>query len=244
MPMQQFFDAVDRVQQHIRETQADAIRAAAATVAESLAQGGAWYIMDTGHMLQHEAITRAGGLVGLTPFNYALEITGANASRLVSLSKAEAVALEAKLVDAALTRSTLRRGDVLLINSNSGRSVNIIEVALQCRARGIHTIGLASLAQMTACAASHPSGQKLIDVVDYFLDNGGPVGDAAVPVEGNEAMCPMSGLAATYVFWAMHAEAVDRLVALGIQPTIYRSVHTGSEAFMQEQEQRYRERGI
>ena len=64
MPMQQFFDAVDRVQQHIRETQADAIRAAAATVAESLAQGGAWYIMDTGHMLQHEAITRRVGASG------------------------------------------------------------------------------------------------------------------------------------------------------------------------------------
>lgn len=244
MAMQQFFDAVDHVQQHIRTTQAEAIHATADTVAASLAAGGAWFIMDTGHMLQHEAIRRAGGLVGLTPFNYALEITGALPTRTASVDKEAAVALEAKLVDAALSRSTLRCGDVVLINSNSGRSLNVIEMGLQCRDRGIHTIGLASLAQMTACSASHPTGKKLNDVVDHFLDNGGPVGDAAVPVDGNEAMCPMSGLAAVYVFWALHAEVVERLVARGIQPTIYRSVHTGSESFMAQQEATFRERGI
>jgi uncharacterized phosphosugar-binding protein len=97
---------------------------------------------------------------------------------------------------------------------------------------------------MDACAAGHRSGQKLDAVVDVFIDCGGPVGDAAVPVPDNEAMCPMSGLAAAYVFWAVHAAVVERLQARGIQPTIYRSVHTGSEAFMLGQEQAFRERGI
>lgn len=242
--LEAYFDAVETTLRAVRETQGDAIARAAGLVAGALAGGGAWFVMDTGHMLQHEAIRRAGGLVGLTSFNYALEITGALPTRSGGAPDADAAELEALLVRAALENSTLRAGDVLLINSNSGRSANVIEVALQCRGRGIRTLGLASRAQMAACAAGHRGGHKLDAVVDVFLDNGGPVGDAAVPVRDNEAMCPMSGIGSAYVFWAVHAAVIGELEARGVSPTIYRSVHTGSEAFMAAQEQQFRERGI
>jgi uncharacterized phosphosugar-binding protein len=97
---------------------------------------------------------------------------------------------------------------------------------------------------MAKCDAAHPSGKKLFDVADICIDNCGPHGDAAVEVKDNERMCPMSGLAATYIFWAIHAEVVERLQARGINPTIFRSVHVSGPAYVEMQRAEFLEKGI
>jgi uncharacterized phosphosugar-binding protein len=65
-----------------------------------------------------------------------------------------------------------------------------------------------------------------------------------VQVRDNEKTCPASGLAATYVFWAIHAEAVERLQAQGVNPTIYRSVHLGGSEGVEKQRKHFLEQGI
>jgi uncharacterized phosphosugar-binding protein len=244
MYMDQYFKVIEGLTAKIKNTQREAIEAAAAIVAESLAEKGGWFIMDTGHMLQWEAIRRAGGMVGITPFSYELNVNADLQHREEDVPPGKAAALESQTVHLALEKCKLKKGDVLLINSNSGRSTNVIAVALQAQERGIRTIGLASKLQMDHCEAQHPSKRKLDQVTECFVDNCGGVGDAIIPVTDNEKMCPMSGLGACFVFWAIHAHAVELLEEREIKPTIYRSVHTGSEDFMAEQEATYREQGI
>ncbi|MCL4216968.1 MAG: sugar isomerase domain-containing protein [Candidatus Hydrogenedentes bacterium] len=244
MYMEDYFDAVEGVFRAIRQTQRKSIEKAARAVAASLAKKGVVAVMDTGHMLRHEAFMRAGGLLALTPFQYELHLDNPISHRPDNGTAADAAGREARLIDLALDSSKMTRGDVIILNSNSGRTANVIETALQCRKRGIKTIGIASVAQMEGCEAAHPSGKKLLDVADIFVDNCGPFGDAAVDVKKNEKMCPMSGLAATYILWAIQADAVDCLQEEGVNPTIYRSVHVGSHAFVEKQQAIYRKKGI
>lgn len=244
MYLDQYFKVIEGLMAKIQHTQRENIEKAAGLVAESLAEKGGWFIMDTGHMLQWEAFRRAGGMVGITPFSYELNVKSELGHRNDPLPPGKAAALESQTVHLALEKSKLKKGDVLLINSNSGRSANVIAVALQAQERGIHTIGLASKLQMDHCEAEHPSKRKLDQVTECFIDNCGGVGDAVIPVTDNERMCPLSGLGSCYIFWAIHAHAVKLLEEKGIKPTIYRSVHTGSMDFVLEQEATYRERGI
>lgn len=242
--LDQYFQAVDDVFTRIRSTQREAIERAAEAVAESLANKGALCVMDTGHMLRHEAFVRAGGLMAIAPFSYELKVENPLEQRKMDRTPEEAAALESHTVALAIGASKLRPGDVLVINSNSGRTINVIEVARQCRDRRITTVGISSLEQMTNCAAAHPSGQKLHDVVDIFIDTCGPFGDAAVEVKDNEKMCPMSGLASTYVLWAIQAEAVERLQARGVNPTIFRSVHVSGHEYIQKQREEFLKEGV
>lgn len=244
MYLDRYFEAMDAVLAHVRDTQRKAIEHAAGMVTESLAHGGAIAVMDTGHMLRYEALCRAGGMLAIAPFAYTLTVDNTMDQRSVDRSEEESAALERQTAALALDSSKMRRGDVLFINSNSGRTANVIEIAMQCRERGIATIGITSYDQMNRCTAAHPSGKKLIDVADACVDNGSPYGDALVAVDDNERMCPGSGIASAYVFWAIHAEAIERLQDMGVRPLIYRSVHVGGHEYIEEQRKRFIEKGL
>jgi len=243
MYLDRYFEAMDAVLAKVRGTQRARIEQAGAMIADRLAHGGALAVMDTGHMLRHEALCRAGGMLVIAPFAYTLNVDNTMEHRKTERATEEMAELERRTVGLALDSSKMKRGDVLIVNSNSGRTSNVIEVAIQCRERGIATIGIASFGQMERCAAVHPAG-KLIDVADLCIDNGSPHGDALVDVKDNERMCPGSGIASAYVFWAIHAEAVERLQAMGINPSIYRSVHVGGHEYIEEQRKQFLAKGI
>ncbi|MCC6143038.1 MAG: sugar isomerase domain-containing protein [Candidatus Hydrogenedentes bacterium] len=244
MYLEQWFQAVHANLAHIEVGERAAIVAAAEAVAASLANQGAIHVMDTGHLLRHEAYFRAGGLMAIAPLSYEFTLENPTPQRTVSLAADRAADLEARKVALALDSSAIRPGDIVIINSNSGRTANVIEMGLQCRAQGIVTIGIASLQQMTRCETAHPSGKKLFDVVDYPIDNGAPYGDAAIPVEDNEKMCPLSGIASALILWAVQAEAVERLQARGINPSIFRSVHVSGHEYIDAQIERFKRQGI
>ena len=97
---------------------------------------------------------------------------------------------------------------------------------------------------MTRCDVEHRSGKKLFDAVDIAIDNCGPYGDAMLEVQDNEKMCPASGLAATYILWAIQAETVELLQKQGVQPTIFRSVHVSGMDYIDKQRAQFMEKGI
>ena len=62
MLMDEYFSAMKNVLTKAENTQREAILAAADEIANRLEKGGAWHIMDTGHMLMFEAVGRTGGV--------------------------------------------------------------------------------------------------------------------------------------------------------------------------------------
>ena len=70
------------------------------------------------------------------------------------------------------------------MGSVSGKTANVVELALQARAHGLTVIALTALAYSSQLASEHPSGKRLYEVADLALDNHAPFGDAMLAVEG------------------------------------------------------------
>ena len=67
MLMDEYFSAMKGVLEKVEQTQRDTIIEVAEKIADRLAQGYAWHIMDTGHMLMFEGVGRTGGMMALKP---------------------------------------------------------------------------------------------------------------------------------------------------------------------------------
>ncbi len=67
MLAERYFAKMNSVLRQIEETQIAVIDQAAAVIVDSVTNGGTWNLFDTGHMLMHEAVGRAGGLMMVTP---------------------------------------------------------------------------------------------------------------------------------------------------------------------------------
>lgn len=218
-----FFGAVDDLYSKIRETQSDKIKIAGNIIAESVANGGCVAIYDTGHLINSELLNRAGGLVFIKRFGYGLSVDcairgGRDRSGIDSSIEG--------LANYALRASGLIPGDVLIIGSVSGKTLNVIDLAVEAKKFGIKVITLSSHEYSSTLESQHSNKKHLYELGDVNLDNCAPFGDAMVDVEGIEAaFLPASGLAAAYIMWAVMADTVDSLLDKGITPSVLKSVN-------------------
>src|SRR3954468_23474417 len=109
--------------------------------------------------------------------------------------------------------------DVLIVISTSGIREVIIEMAEGARKRGLAVIGVVSRAHCEQARPAHSSGKKLLDVADVILDNGAPVGDSLLELEGSAGKTgPFSTLGGALVMNLLRCEVAQRLVDRGIEP--------------------------
>jgi len=222
MLIERYFEAL---QERIRAIAADPapIRAAALACADALANGGAVHIFDSGHMVSSELVNRAGGLVALSGLSFGLTVTNNVKTRAAGTN---APTFSYAYIEHVFETQGLRPGDVLIVGSVSGKTANVVELALQGRAHGLKVIALTSLAYSSQLASEHPSGKRLFEAADLVLDNHAPYGDAMLTVEGLDyPICPASGLGAAAVLWAVMAALVEEMLARGLKPTVYPSVN-------------------
>lgn len=229
--------------------EAPALDAAADVCARALANKHVIHLHDTGHLISHEMIARTGGLVAYTPFNYGGRLDNANLHRPVqngsSGSLEERLQGERALLEWVFAQQTMCPGDVLIIGSVSGTGWRLVELALQAQTHGVTVIGLTARAHSGRLAPQHPSGKRLFEVADIVLDNHAEYGDAFFEIEGfGTRVAPISGVAGAVLMWALTVGIVERLVAEGVEPSVYTSVHLpGGSAAMEHIEARYRELG-
>lgn len=222
MLMQRYFQAL---QDHIAAIAADSepIEAAARMCAESLANGGVVHIFDSGHLVSYEMINRAGGPVAFSRLGFGLQVDDLVKTRAGGDA---APTLSYGYIAHIFETNQLRVGDVLIVGSVSGKTPNVIELALQGKAHGLKVITMSALAYSKELPSEHPSGKRLYEVGDLFLDNPAPYGDAMLSVEGMEyPICPASGVGAVVVLWAMVAGMVEEMMGRGVTPTMYPSVN-------------------
>jgi len=239
-----FFNELHTRIETIRSEELEQIEAAAELCADSISNKGVVHIYDTGHLVSNEMIGRAGGLTLFSPFSFGINVNNPNPFREQN-PKAVTPESEIALVSAALDRSNVKPGDVLIIGSVSGYSATVVELALEARRRGVKVISVTGYAQAERMQPQHPCGKRLFEVSDISLDNHTVYGDAMIPVEGLEfPICPFSGLGTVIVLWAMTASVVEKLLAQGIEPTVYQSVHL-PDGFkkVQDSKERYMKKG-
>ena len=196
------------------------IEAAAAVIAEAMANGGVIHAFGSGHshMFAEELFYRAGGFVHVRPILFEGLMLHASAPLSTTLERIPGLAT------AILDDHPVEPGDVLLIASNSGSNAVITEMARAARSHGLRVIAITSIEHATSDAARQHQGARLHDLVDVVIDNGGVVGDATVAVEGMPTrVAPTSTVAGAAIANALVAEVTERLVAQGVLPEVFTS---------------------
>jgi uncharacterized phosphosugar-binding protein len=225
----------------LRALDLERIRAGAELLAETIAGGRTIFAFGASHafMVAEELVYRAGGLMLVNPiYPHGMHL-GVRPLTLTSQLE-RVVGLGRQL----LAQSPAQAGDALILHSNSGRNPVTIDMALLARERGIRTIAITALAYVGQEPSRHPCGKLLAEVCDVVVDNAVPHGDAVVTVPGfPEPVAPLSTLTGCAIANAMVAETVQRLVARGIEPPVFRSANvTGGEAHNARLLAQYRDR--
>lgn len=236
-----FPDQLDRVRDALR-SQADTLRAVAAIYADAIAGGGVVHVYANGHsrLAVEEMCIRMGALTGFHPILQAglttfTDVVGANGIRVnQAIEKIEG--LGARLLD----EYEVAPGEPLLVVTATGTTPAAVDIAREWVRRYPDNplVGLCSRAQSTQAAPKHSSGENLHQVVararrGVLIDNGMPVGDTAVVVEGRTGtypVCPLSSVAGVSVVQCLNELTLRELDRRGIEHHVLRNMHLGHTA--------------
>jgi uncharacterized phosphosugar-binding protein len=222
MLIDQYFDKLRGLIDEI-EAHPEPIQQAAKLCADSIANGGAIHIFDSGHMISSELIHRAGGLVAMSALSFNLNVIN---TVKIRPDGAAANTLSYGYIEHVFETNQLRAGDVLFVGSVSGKTANVIELALRAKEHGLKVIAFTALAYSRELPSEHPSGKHLYEAADLVLDNHAPFGDAMIEVEGLDyPVLPASGMGAAAAMWAVVAGIIDEMLAHGLKPTVLPSVN-------------------
>lgn len=215
-----FQGALERLQT-LLDRQRVEIDRAAALCTEAIASDGLVHLFGCGHsrMMCEEMTPRQGCFVGwhtlvelgLTFHN---AIVGPNGLRQsLHLEKTPGYA------EQILRNFAFGPKDVLIVISTSGIREVIIEMAEGAKQRGLAVIGVVSRAHCEQAKPAHSSGKKLLDVADVLLDNGAPIGDSILAIEGcTNRTGPFSTVGGALLMNMLRCEVAQRLMDRGIEP--------------------------
>lgn len=213
----------------LEATQETVIDQVSALCAEAIAGGGLLYFFGTGHshMICEEPFYRAGGLACVYPVLETDLMLHEGASKSSGYERLEG------LGNVVIANTSIGKGDVLFIASNSGRNCAVIDAALEAKKRGAVTVAITSINHTTQVASRHSSGLNLYQVCDYVLDNCGCLGDASVELPGLEQkIAPTSSVADITLVNLILVNTVELLLKKGVMPPVFMSANTdaGDEA--------------
>lgn len=218
-----------KVLDKIESTQQDSIEQAARAIADSLQNGGIWHLLDTGHMLMYEGVGRTGGMMAVRPVRITVDVSNPTRYREADVTRARKKAFMDEIEGLpafVVNKSNMLAGDILMIGSVSGINVLPVEMALYARELGLTVIAITAVDYSAFLPSAHKSGKRLFEAANIVVDNCSNVGDTVLHVEELDVgLCPSSGIAASYLFWAIEARVVELLLAAGKKPSIYKSNH-------------------
>ena len=236
----EYFSRIIERMENIKNTQMDEIDKAAAGIATRLEKGGLLYVFGSGHshVLAEEIHERAGGLVQtrpILPYELTME---KNVEKGAMMERADG------LGEILLTSYKVRDCDALIIISNSGRNAVPVQMAETAKNLGIFTIGITNLAHSKSVTSRLKNGKKLYELCDVVIDNGGPLGDALVPVPNkNYSIAPASTILGALIIELLVCSIVETMISNGIEPLILRSANLdGSDELNRKAREQLKER--
>ncbi|GHV85067.1 hypothetical protein AGMMS50230_06750 [Spirochaetia bacterium] len=236
----QFFNQINDYITTIKATQGHNIRKAAETAAEKLEKGGIMYAFGTGHshILAEELYARAGGLVqvkAVMPHELTVDL---------DMDKSTLMERTDGLAEVVFATHKMRKDDVLVLVSNSGRNPVPVQMALGAKARGIAAIAVTNLTHSKSIASRDKSGKKLYELCDVVLDTCGPVGDACVQPAGKTwSIAPVSNILGGIIAEALVCDIVEIMLSHGVEPPVYQSANLdGNDEYNRQLRENLKER--
>lgn len=218
----EYIENVQSIVEKIKTEGAESILKTAEVFKNALKNGNNIYLFGTGHshMLAEELFYRAGGLVKIHPI--LSEPLMLHESAFESTEKERQEGLAQSLFD----EYGIKKDDVIVIISNSGRNGVIVDMALICKECGVTVIALTNMNHTMSGDSRHKSGKRLCEIADITLDNFGCVGDACVEIDGvSGKVCPTSTVTGSLILNSVVAECVEMCVADGFVPEHFASAN-------------------
>jgi len=236
----EFFDKVHDILTEVEVGQEESIGRAAALVTECLLHDGIVYTFGCGHShcAAEELCWRAGSLV---PVDAILEPSLTGHTQLLKSGQLERLeGFPAVILD----QREIGAHDVIIVISNSGRNAAPIEMAMEANKRHLPVIAITSLQHSRGTTSRHSSGKKLYELADVVIDNGAPLGDATLHLEGlRQPVGPVSNIIAVSVLHAIMVQAAQNLLDQGIEPPVFMSGNLdGADEYNDQFLRKYRHR--
>ena len=181
------------------------------------------YIFGCSHagILAEEVFYRTGGLAVINPIFFPAFML--NTRPITMTSQLERLDGLGKII---LKENRVKKDDVLIIHSVSGRNNVPVEMAQEAKALGVTTIAITNLAYSSSVTSRHPSGKHLYEVCDLVIDNMGCAGDAAITLEGlPEKIGPTSTAVGAALINALVIETVGGMLKDGVFPPVFMSAN-------------------
>lgn len=185
------------------------IKMAAKMIFDSVTSGGNIFTFGAGHAqsLAMEFSSRAGGLA-IFQSMHLQDIRPERRDAFWDLRDSEPERIPENGIK-VLNHHNVKENDLVIIASQSGRNGAIVEMALECKKRGIKVIGLSSNKHSDSVDSRHPSTLMLGDVVDISLDNGSVIGDAVAELPDGKSICSASTVCFVLIAQAINAEVTQ-----------------------------------
>jgi len=218
-----YINIVNECIQKAYDTQEDTLLAVADLMAKTIEAKKNVFVFGCSHagILAEEVFYRTGGLAVINPIFFPGLML--NTRPITMTSSLERIA---EVGNTILKQNHVAEGDLLILHSVSGRNSVPVEMAIEARKAGVHTVCITNLNYSNSVTSRHPSGKRLFEVCDYVIDNCGEIGDAAVSLEGlPEKIGPTSTAVGTAILNAVVIESVEKMIADGIVPPVFMSAN-------------------
>lgn len=172
-------------------------------------------------ILTEELFYRAGGCVLINPvFAKSLMLDTAPITHTSKMERLEGYGT------ALADKTPIKKGDVVIVHSVSGRNPVSIEFAMKAKENKAIVICITNLSYSKVYLQDILQ-EKLYEVYDLVIDNHGQKGDACVEIDGlNQKVSPTSTVIATTVMNSIIAQATQELVNKGLKnPPIFYSAN-------------------
>ncbi len=225
-----YLDEIGRLLHKVRETQLPQMEKAAQMMANATLAGRNLFIFGCNHagLLALEMYYRTGGMVNINPIRgpgLQLEIDPATMT-----SQMERLHGYGRLL---MDMSPIKRDDVILIHSVSGRNPVSVDATFRAHEKGAYVIVLTNMETSVSAESRHESGKKLYEIADLVIDNCGCHGDAAISLPGVPTRIgPTSTVIGAAILNAVMCRAVELITAAGQEAPVLMSANSdGGDAY-------------
>jgi uncharacterized phosphosugar-binding protein len=221
----QYYEKINFMLKRLFDEQSENMLIAAKKIVETVtaADENMIYIFGCTHagIIAQEAFYRTGGLAIINPIfppGLMCDITPSTlTSKIERLDGYGAVIAD---------EYNIKKGDLLIIHSVSGRNAVPVDMAIRAREKGAYVIAITSLEYSKASISRSKSEKNLYEVADLVIDNCGETGDAVVEIDGFEQKTsPTSTITGAAIINAITAQAAGIFMEKGITPPVFISAN-------------------